>query len=104
MDNTIKKINVILLSAINVGYSFLGWCIFILFDLTSPNDPKFDLDPLIRIIIFPILIILHILGELFFLKKVHRIVLKYYSLFVIINLILIYFFPLWVGIIEVIFF
>ncbi len=99
------KLKAILLSAINLGYSFFGWCIFILFDLTSPDDPKFDLDPLIRIIIFPILMILHVLGEAFFLKKVHRIIQKkYYYFFVIINVIIIYIFPLWVGIIEAVFF
>ncbi|MCM1523900.1 MAG: hypothetical protein NC120_05525 [Ruminococcus sp.] len=102
-DFDMNKIKAVLLSVINVGYSFLGWCIFIVFDLTLPDDPKFDLDPIIRIIIF-LLMILHISGELFLLIKTRRIVQKYYSLFVIVNAVLIYIFPLWIGIIEIVFF
>ena len=70
MNNRKRHLVIPLLLIANIIYCFVGWCIFIIFEMTSPNDPKFDLNPHIRIIIFPILLLLHALGELVFLKRV----------------------------------
>ncbi len=102
MNNRKRHLVIPLLLIANIIYCFVGWCIFIIFEMTSPNDPKFDLNPHIRIIIFPILLLLHALGELVFLKKSCKIT-KRRCFYVILSL-LIYFFPIWANIIEMMFF
>jgi|BioPla2DNA2_1021312.scaffolds.fasta_scaffold29974_4 hypothetical protein len=88
---------------LNLGYCFLGWYIFIFYMITSPNNEKFNINPYFRNIILPLLLLCHLIGEVIFLKICYKKLFHNKKLtlifFVIIN-ILIYVFPLWIGIIE----
>ena len=91
---------------INVIHIALCWIIYILFDITSPNDPKFDIDQKCRIIIFSILMVACIIGEIFILKLIYKRVFssnfKKFAIYIIFN-VLICVSPLLIGLIEKLF-
>lgn len=98
-----KKIISTVLVISNIVYAALGWVVFILFDLTSPDDPKFDIDQTFRISVFPILFIVCIVGEILILKKFYKNVfnsnLKHFIIYMFFNAIICAF-PLLIGLIE----
>lgn len=97
-----KIINVLLLIA-NISYIALGWGIFILFDITSPYNPKFDINQNFRIIVFPILLVACVVGEVLILKKFYKRIfnseLKCFIIYIFFNT-TICAFPLLIGLIE----
>lgn len=97
-----KFIVVFMYIIINIVYSFIGWILFIVWDLTNPSSQKFDAMPYIRIILL-IVLILHIIGEVVYFiisyKKIFENRKLYFVLFILLNL-NIYIFPMWIGIIE----
>ncbi len=86
----------------NVFYCFIGWYILILYLITAPDSDKFPTDSCLRNIIFPILLLCHLVGELLIIKKYCK---KFFKnkkakILLIIVITLIYIFPLWVDIVE----
>lgn len=77
-----------------------------MFDITSPNDPKFDVNQNFRIIIFPILMIACIIGEIFILQLIYKKVFnsnpKRFAIYMAFN-ILVCLSPLLIGLIEKLF-
>ncbi len=97
----------ITLIVFNVIYCILGWFIFILFDITSPDDPKFDLDPGIRKLTFFLAFVIYFFCEVLFLKKLYRKVFnssrKSFGIYIGIT-ILLYLVPILVAVVEILFF
>lgn len=98
-----KKVTLIIFSILNVGYCFIGWCVFTLYMMTSPSNEKFDLNPYFRNIVFPLLLLAHLIGEIAYTKKCHKVFFCYkknaFVLFVLINSI-VYILPLFVEVVE----
>ena len=98
-----KIINTLLFIS-NIIYIALGWGIFILFDITSPDNPKFDINQNLRIIVFPILLVACIVGEILILKKFYKNIfnsdLKHFIIYIFFNTIICVF-PLLIGLIEI---
>ncbi|SEK89409.1 hypothetical protein SAMN05216469_10773 [Ruminococcus albus] len=90
----------------NVIYVALGWVIYIIFDITSPNDPKFDINQKVRVIVFPILMIVCFIGEIFILKLIFKKVFssnfKEFTIYIIFN-VFVCLAPILIGLIEKLF-
>lgn len=101
-----SKIIGCLLVVFNVIYVVLGCGIYIMFDITSPNDPKFDVNQNYRTIIFPILMIVCIIGEIFILqllyKKVFNLNSKQFAIYMVFN-VLVCLSPMLISLIEKLF-
>ncbi len=97
-----KIINTLLVISNIVCVAF-GWVIFILFDLTSPDNPKFDINQIFRLIVFPLLLAVCTVGEILILKKFYKNVfnsnLKRFIIYTFFNAIMCVF-PLLIGLIE----
>jgi len=98
-----QKIINALLFVSNIILVAFGWIIFILFDLTSYDDPKFDINQIFRIIIFPTILISCVIGEILILKTIYRKIynsnLKGFIVYLFFNG-FICVFPLLIGLIE----
>lgn len=102
MNKTKKIVLPIVCFVSNIFYCFIGWYILILYLISAPNSDKFPTDSGMRNVIFPILLLCHLVGEILILKKCCKSFYKSKKvkiIFIIVNT-LIYIFPLWVDIVE----
>lgn len=96
----LKRCAIMLLNIIvNIVYSFLGWMLYIYFDLTNPASEKFDAEPYVRVIVL-VLLLIHMVGEIAFLifnyKKVFNKNKIGFGVFAFVN-VNIYFLLFWIG-------
>lgn len=106
IGNMRSKITSFLIIVLNVIYIALGWVMYIIFDITSPNDPKFDVNQNYRVIIFSILMIVYVIGEFSILKTIYKKVFnstrKKFAIYMMIN-VLVYISPMLIVLIESLF-